>query len=152
MAHNQKLDAYPLSPGCDYFTRSTRTPCIDTGVDIDQFTPMGDRIYVSEDTVGEWARMLGWISPRDAEALKREALDAQGRAEDAEYDLRALQHVIRALESSGFTIPEPEQVPITQFPHHKGGGWWLFSDGTTQRCSAEEAANVERSISEAVYT
>ena len=57
-----------------------------------------------------------------------------------------------ALLAGGFMIPEPEQVPITEFPHHKGGGWWLFSDGTTQRCSAEEAANVERSITEMVYT
>ena len=153
MAHNQKIDASPaLSPGCDYFTRSVRGPFIDTGVDIDQFTPMGDRIYVSEDTVGEWARMFGWISPDQAEALRNLLSDAIDGIDAARAEVERLQVIERALRAGGFTIPEPEQVPITEFPHHKGGGWWLFSDGTTQRCSAEEAANVERSITEMVYT
>lgn len=153
MAHNQKIDASPaLSPGCDYFTRSTRGPFIDTGVDIDQFTPMGDRIYVSEDTVGEWARMLGWISPDQAAVLEDRVKVAQIEAEHLHAEVLRLRVIEQALLAGGFTVPEPEDVPITQFPHHKGGGWWLFSDGTTQRCSAEEAANVERSISEAVYT
>lgn len=151
MAHNQKLDAYPFAPGCDFFTRSVRTPCIDTGVDIDQYTPNG-RIYVSEDTVGEWARMFGWISPADAASLKTSMLAAHELAEDSAAELARLRHVIDALRAAGFTIPEPEDVPepeITEFPHHKGGGWWLFSDGTTGRCTAEEAERLEADIAEA---
>ena len=153
MAHNQKIDASPaLSPGCDYFTRSVRGPFIDTGVDIDHLTPMGDRIYVSEDTVGEWARMFGWISPDQAVSLRLIAVDAEKELEGLRDEVHRLRVIESALLAGGFMIPEPEQVPITEFPHHKGGGWWLFSDGTTQRCSAEEAANVERSITEMVYT
>ena len=149
VAHNQKLDAYPLAPGCDFFTRSVRTPCIDTGVDVDENIPLGTRIYVSQDTVGEWARMFGWISPDEAAVLKSSALASHTLAEDAAAELARLRHVIDALRSAGFTIPEPEDVPepeITEFPHHKGGGWWLFSDGTTDRCTADEAAKVEAEI------
>lgn len=145
MAHNQKLDAYPLAPGCDFFTRSTRTPCIDTGIDIDQFTP-NSRVYVSEDTVGEWARMLGWISPDQAEELRAEVTEAAADLADAEDELHRLRVIEAALLAGGFVVPEPEDIPITQFPHAKGGGWWLFSDGTTKRCTTEDAERTEAEI------
>lgn len=148
VAHNQKLDASPaLSPGCDYFTRSTRGPFIDTGVDIDHLSPMGDRIYVSEDTVGEWARMFGWISPTSAETIIDGTLAARAEVEELREEVHRLRVIEQALLAGGFRIPEPEQIPVTEFPHHKGGGWWLFSDGSTKRCSADEAQVIEDSLS-----
>lgn len=148
VAHNQKLDASPaLSPGCDYFTRSTRGPFIDTGVDIDHLSPMGDRIYVSEDTVGEWARMFGWISPEQADHLRALHAGAIEAFHEAKAEVDRLRVIEQALLAGGFRIPEPEQIPVTEFPHHKGGGWWLFSDGSTKRCSADEAQVIEDSLS-----
>lgn len=152
MAHNQKIDAAPaLAPGCDFFTRSVRGPFIDTGVDIEATTPLGHRIYVCEETVGEWARMFGWISPDQAEALKAEVLTAHADRLDAEAELDRITHVIVALEQSGFRIPTPDEVPepeITEFPHHKGAGWWLLSNGDTMRGSREAAMDAEADIAE----
>ena len=152
VAHNQKIDAAPrLAPGCDFFTRSVRGPFIDTGVDIEETTPLGHRIYVCEDTVGEWARMFGWIAPADAEALLADATQARLDRIQAELELGGLRHVITALEASGFRIPTPDEVPepeITEFPHHKGAGWWLLSNGDTIRGSREQANDAEADIAE----
>ena len=152
MAHNQKIDAAPaLAPGCDFFTRSVRGPFIDTGVDIEETTPLGHRIYVCEDTVGEWARMFGWISPEQAEAVRK---DRDAAEEDAKWyreELDSIRHVVKALEMSGFRIPTPDEVPepeITEFPHHKGAGWWLLSNGDTIRGSREDANDAEADIAE----
>lgn len=149
VAHNQKLDACPLSPGCDYFTRSVRGPFIDTGVDIDARTPMGDRIYVSEATVGTWAQAFGWISPGSAETLlglvEKHRIEVQALREE----VARLTTIERALLAGGFQIPTEDQIPepeITEFPHLKGGGWWLFSDGSTIRCTTEEAAKRQDEI------
>lgn len=152
MAHNQKIDAAPaLAPGCDFFTRSVRGPFIDTGVDIEETTPLGHRIYVCEDTVGEWARMFGWISPDQAKAYGAEVVAAVEARWAAEKELDGLRHVITALEASGFRIPTPDEVPepeITEFPHHKGAGWWLLSNGDTIRGSREDANDAEADIAE----
>lgn len=56
-----------------------------------------------------------------------------------------------ALEQSGFRIPTPDEVPepeITEFPHHKGAGWWLLSNGDTMRGSREAAMDAEADIAE----
>lgn len=153
MAHNQKIDAAPaLAPGCDFFTRSVRGPFIDTGVDIEETTPLGHRIYVCEDTVGEWARMFGWISPADADRLKLEVQLADTEVAELREEMARVRHVIAALEQSGFRIPSPDEVPepeITEFPHHKGAGWWLLSNGDTIRGSREQANDAEADIAEA---
>lgn len=152
MAHNQKIDAAPaLAPGCDFFTRSVRGPFIDTGVDIEETTPLGHRIYVCEETVGEWARMFGWISPDQAEALKAGEAAATLARIEAEEELDSIRHVIRALEYSGFSIPAADEVAepeITEFPHHKGAGWWVLSNGDTMRGSREAAMDAEAGIAE----
>ena len=152
MAHNQKIDAAPrLAPGCDFFTRSVRGPFIDTGVDIEETTPLGHRIYVCEDTVGEWARMFGWISPDQAEAVRKDRDAAEEDAKRYREELDSIRHVVKALEMSGFRIPTPDEVPepeITEFPHHKGAGWWLLSNGDTIRGSREDANDAEADIAE----
>ena len=152
MAHNQRIDAAPaLAPGCDFFTRSVRGPFIDTGVDIEETTPLGHRIYVCEDTVGEWARMFGWISPDQAQGLIEDASQARLDRIQSELELTSIRHVIAALEQSGFRIPTPDEVPepeITEFPHHKGAGWWLLSNGDTIRGSREDANDAEADIAE----
>ena len=139
MATTQRLDAYPLTPGADYFTGSIRTPCIDTGLDIDRHSKYG-RVYVSEDTISNWARLFDWISPDDAKTLQA-SLDERDRTivelTERLAELRTLQ---AALTRAGFKHDDDD---IMSFPHHKGSGWYLFSDGSTQRCTRDEADRVE---------
>ena len=147
VAHNQIIDAPALSPGCDFFTRSTRGPFIDTGVDIDNYTPDA-RIYVSEDTVGEWARMLGWISPPQAEAYSETLDDLERDYCDLKDEVERLRAVEAALVKAGFTLPiepPPEDEPEEEitYPHHKGAGWWLLSNGERIRGTADEAQAAE---------
>lgn len=153
MAHNQIIEKAPaLAPGCDFFTRSIRGPFIDTGVDIEANTPLGHRIYVCEDTVGEWASKFGWISPERAVVLKEATLVAREAQEEAEAELESLRHVVRALTAAGFRIPSEDEVPedeITEFPHHKGAGHWLLSNGEQIRGSREKANDAEADIAEA---
>ena len=127
---------------------------MDTGVDIDSFTP-NSRIYVSEDTVGEWARMLGWISPDDAHSLTLEKKIAVEEMTDLLAEVERLRVVESALIKAGFTLPiepPPEDEPEEEitYPYHKGAGWWLLSNGARVRGSAEDAAEFERLVVEGV--
>lgn len=145
VAHNQIItDAPALSPGCDFFTRSVKGPFVDTGVDIDSYTP-NSRIYVSEDTVGEWARMLGWISPEEAERLVLTAHVAEDEYRNLQSEVDRLRSVESSLLKAGFTIPEPEPEEPEEitYPHHKGAGWWILSNGEKIRGNADEARQAE---------
>ena len=150
VAHNQIIDAPAFSPGCDFFTRSVKGPFIDTGVDIDNFTPDA-RIYVCEDTVGEWARMLGWISPDQADRLKLETQIANDEMRDLLDEVTRLRSVESALIRAGFTLPiepPPEDDPDEEitYPYHKGAGWWVLSSGERIRGSEADALEAEAGI------
>ena len=153
VAHNQIITSPRFSPGCDFFTRSTRGPFIDTGVEIDGLTP-NSHIYVCEDTVGEWARAFGWISPDQADRLKLEAQIANDEMRDLLAEVERLRTVESALIRAGFTLPiepPPEDEPeeeITEYPHHQGAGWWILSNGERIRGNAEKAHNEEAALAE----
>lgn len=141
VARNQVLNDYPLAPGCDYFSRSIKTPCLDTGVDIDGLTPDG-RIYVSEDTVGEWARSFGWISPEEADALEATRDAATAKADRLQAEVDRLKDLEDALLSAGFV----STGEITEYPHHKGAGWWLLSNGETIRGNEDAAKAAQAKV------
>lgn len=158
MAETQVLDACPLPPGADFFTGSTRGPFIDTGHTIDRLSQWG-RVYFTEDTVGEWARRFGWIPPHEYEDLadslasaRRKILDLSTRIDELEKVEQALSAAHSVLEGvPSVTVPddpanagEDDSEAPQEFPHHKGAGWWVLSNGETIRgdkgtAEAEEA-------------
>lgn len=145
MAETQILDRYPQMPGCDYFTGSIKTPCVDTGITLDRLSKHG-RIYVSEDTVGNWARLFGWISPDDAAVLRE-------RAETAESEIVALQAKVDqfdsirgAIEAAGFT--DAYETPTVEYPRHIHGPHWELSSGDRVKGSRDDAEAAEAKIGE----
>lgn len=66
------VDSPALQPGEDFFTRSVNGPFIDTvtTIDLHRYTlaqiKSGMRIYVSRDTVKEWAEQLGLLEVRSS--------------------------------------------------------------------------------------
>lgn len=145
MAETQKLDRYPQAPGCDYFTGSTRTPCIDTGITIDRMSKFG-RVYVSEDTVGNWARLFGWIAPDEAEDLKDRAQAAEDEVVALTARVDQFDNLRTAIEAAGFV--DALEGPSASFPRHVGGPFWELSNGERFKGSREDAETAELDVKE----
>ncbi len=110
------LDAYLLPPGNDYMTGSIRLPCVDTGIDIDRQSKWG-RVYLSEDTVGGYARLLGWISPDDFKGLSHRLAEMTAENERLTERIDKLDMIRTALTDAGFvTPPKPEPEPVAPDP------------------------------------
>lgn len=120
-------DAPALLPGCDWITKSSVGPFIDTKVDLGKGVIDRGRIYLSFDTIKEMAQLLGIIeSPysRNQEAYEEEIrLKAytkgyadglkEGLGDDAARVadlLSASADHIRDLGSSDSAIAETEQI------------------------------------------
>lgn len=156
MSESAVRNAYLLPPGRDFFTGSIKTPVIDTGVDIDKFPETWGRVYLSADTVGGYARMLGWASPDEVTKLRAELDMARLALDDAEA--AAVEQLERAeryrallaaefpdkggeASGEGSSPNDPSSDAITDFPHHDGSGWYSLSDGSQLRGrEAAEAA------------
>lgn len=74
-----------LAPACDFLTRSTVGPFIDTGVDVLMRPAPGkefqrERVYLAVSTVGAMAKLAG-IGGIDATSGREEELIAKGKLE-----------------------------------------------------------------------
>lgn len=152
----QVRDACHLPPGHDYLTNSILGPFIDTGVDVDRDSRWG-RIYLSEQTVGEFARKFGWISPDDFKGLSHRLAEMTAENDRLVERVAKLDMIRDALVDAGFAKPEPEPevevevevateateategLPDGEYPAHQGAGWYLLSNG--EKVRGEDEAN-----------
>ena len=170
----QRLPDYPLPPGCDYITGGTATPVIDTGIDVDYRTCKQGRIYLSEPTVAEFARMFGWHPPAEVNALVADLAAAEAKIADLENRNEKLERLAGAVKAAfpaffdepehpgtATFVPAPEPStpePITErqqnlasvpddaeFPFHKGAGWFVLSNGEKIR-GADDAHKAEAAL------
>lgn len=166
MTHAVIVENYVMGPGCDFVTGSIIAPAIDTGIDVDQFSRWG-RVYLSVDTVAQYAGMIGWHPPTMLDDLNAEvdALVARVRELEAENEtLQAAGDLLVQVAAVAAEIPDkggdvseggledhaavdsPSDTTDTdapigdvfEYPQAKGSGWYELSNGDTIR--GEDAA------------
>lgn len=164
----QLLDSYPLAPGCDYITGgSTPGRVVDTGLTIDRLSTFG-RLYLSEQTVGNYARLLGWISPDDFADLAADLDEAHEQIAALTDKLGKLDRIREAMADAGFAtvdmvereeraveeaatepaVEDEDQTPVGpsgEYPEHQGSGWYLLSNGEKVR-GEDEAISAEAAL------
>ena len=101
------VDECVLQPGQDYFSGQIIGPFIDTGRDIDFSAPEG-RIYISRDTILDWAGAFGAFHPDLAERLTTGAEEIAAELAEAQQRIVVLERAIEAMVAAGFQSYTPE--------------------------------------------
>lgn len=132
------VTAPELPPGQDYLTGDSTGPFIDTGLDVEDLTPIG-RVYLSVATISDLAQHLGFTPPEaSSRARARLAELEQLVAELTEANQRLIT-ANEALFAAGYTPPEPS-IDVPAGSVEDVMAWVLELDDPVERDTRARAA------------
>lgn len=113
----QKLDSYPLPPGCCALCRSTATPLIDPNLNTDDL-PMelaieqSGWVYICAQCVHHMTNLLGGLDPVTAGKLTARIAHVEAEYARCRDELATAKAALRPLQAAGFLPADPEVARV----------------------------------------
>lgn len=113
----QRLDSYPLAPGCCALCRGNAAPLIDTGINTDDLpveyaVEQSGWVYVCVQCVFHMAALLGGAGTEETRTLRERVRYLEGENARLSSALAAADTAIRSMTNAGYTPADPEVANV----------------------------------------